>query len=126
MTRVPTAILLAIALTAPRTAHGLTFTVARFNMVVDGATGKVLGDIPDTPRNHGIALAPASNHGFITSAGDSTVTMFDLRTLAVIKKIKIPTRGLDGIMYDDFSDRVLLTKHSRPIGTAVALDAKTG
>src|SRR5437867_4706022 len=95
-------------------------------LVVDGATGKVLGDIPDTPRNHGIALAPTSNHGFITSAGDSTVTMFDLRTLAVIKKIKIPTGGLDGIMYDDFSDRIILTNHSRPIGTAVALDAKTG
>src|SRR3989454_6930389 len=95
-------------------------------MVVDGTTGKVLGDIPDTPRNHGIALAPTSNHGFITSAGDSTVTMFDLRTLAVIKKIKIPTGGLDGIMYDDFSDRIILTNHSRPIGTAVALDAKTG
>src|SRR5689334_24507612 len=42
-------------------------------MVIDGATGKVLGDIPDTPRNHGIALAPRSGHGFITSAGDSTV-----------------------------------------------------
>src|SRR5437867_6060549 len=95
-------------------------------LVVDGATGKVLGDIPDTPRNHGIALAPTSNHGFITSAGDSSVTMFDLKTLAVIKRIKIPTGGLDGIMYDDFSDRIILTNHSRPIGTAVALDAKTG
>jgi DNA-binding beta-propeller fold protein YncE len=29
-------------------------------------------------------------------------------------------------MYDDFSDRIILTNHSRPIGTAVALDAKTG
>src|SRR2546426_11962351 len=95
-------------------------------MVVDGRTGKVLGDIPDTPRNHGIALAPKSGHGFITSAGDSTVTMFDLRSLAVIKKIPVPTGGLDGIMYDDFSDRIILTNHSRPIGTAVALDARTG
>ena len=95
-------------------------------MVIDGATGKVLGDIPDTPRNHGIALAPKSNHGFITSAGDSTVTMFDIKTLAVIRKIKIPTGGLDGIMYEDFSDRIILTNHSHPIGTAVALDAKTG
>src|SRR5216117_2845953 len=147
------AFLLCLALAAPRAGHAQTFTVAKFNiggdggtdyltaepgtgrvfvsrgthvMVVDGATGKVLGDIPDTPRNHGIALAPTSNHGFITSAGDSTVTMFDLRTLAVIKKIKIPTGGLDGIMYDDFTDRIILTNHSRPIGTAVALDAKTG
>src|ERR1041384_8774459 len=54
-------------------------------MVIDGATGKVLGDIPDTPRNHGIALAPKSGHRFITSAGESTVTMFDLTTLAPIK-----------------------------------------
>src|SRR5947199_285945 len=144
------AFLLCLALAAPRAGHAQTFTVAKFNiggdggtdyltaepgtgrvfvsrgthvMVVDGATGKVLGDIPDTPRNHGIALAPTSNHGFITSAGDSTVTMFDLRTLAVIKKIKIPTGGLDGIMYDDFSDRIILTNHSRPIGTADGLDA---
>src|SRR5216117_391937 len=95
-------------------------------MVVDGVTGKVTGDIPNTPRTHGIALAPKAGHGFITSAGDSTVEMFDLKTLAVIRRIPIPTGGLDGIMYDDFSDRIILTNHSRPIGTAVALDAKSG
>ena len=95
-------------------------------MVVDGPTGKVIGDIPDTPRMHGIALVAKSNHGFTTNGGDSTVTMFDLKTLAFIKKIKVPNGGLDGIMYDDFSNRVILTNHSRPIGTAVALDANTG
>ncbi|HYR31882.1 MAG TPA: YncE family protein [Gemmatimonadales bacterium] len=95
-------------------------------MVVDGVTGKVLGDIPDTPRTHGIALAPKSGHGFITNGGDSTVTMFDLKTLAVMKKIPVATGGMDGIMYDDFSDRIILTNHSRPIGTVVALDPATG
>jgi len=95
-------------------------------MVIDGRTGKVIGDIPDTPRTHGTALAPKSNHGFITNGGDSTVTMFDLRTLAVIKKIKVSTGGLDGIAYDDFTDRIILTNHSRPIGTAVAIDPNTG
>jgi len=95
-------------------------------MVIDGATGKVIGDIPDTPRNHGIALAAKSGRGFITSAGDSTVTMFDLTSLAVVKKIKVPTGGLDGIMYDDFSDRIILTNHSRPAGTVVAIDPKSG
>jgi len=95
-------------------------------MVIDGATGKVLGDIPDTPRNHGIALAPKSGHGFITSAGDSTVEMFDIATLAVLKRITVSTGGLDGIMYDDFSDRIILTNHSRPIGTVVAIDPKSG
>jgi DNA-binding beta-propeller fold protein YncE len=95
-------------------------------MVVDGTTGKVLGDIPDTPRTHGIALASTSGHGFITNGGDSTVTMFDLKTLAVIKKIPVATGGLDGIMTDDASGWIILTNHSRPIGTMVALDPKTG
>src|SRR6202521_2657834 len=95
-------------------------------MVIDGRTAKVIGDIPDTPRTHGIALAPKSNHGFTTNGGDSTVTMFDLKTLAVIKKIHVPSGGLDGIMHDEFSDRVILTNHSRPIGTATAIDPVTG
>jgi DNA-binding beta-propeller fold protein YncE len=95
-------------------------------MVVDGGTGKVLGDIPDTPRNHGAALVPKWNHGFTTNGGDSTVTMFDLTTLAPIKKIQVLTGGLDGIMYDPSLDRVILTNHSRPVGTAVAIDANTG
>lgn len=95
-------------------------------MVIDGATGKVIGDIPDTPRTHGIALVPAAHHGFTTNGGDSTVTMFDLATLAVIKKIRVATGGLDGIMYDDFSGRIILTNHSRPIGTVVAIDPQTG
>src|SRR3989441_13076223 len=95
-------------------------------MVIDGATGKVIGDIPDTPRTHGIALATKTGHGFITNGGDSTVTMFDLTSLAVVKKIKVPTGGLDGIMYDDFSDRIILTNHSRPAGTVGAIDPKSG
>jgi len=95
-------------------------------MVVDGATGKVLGDIPDTPRMHGIGLAPKYNHGFTTNAGDSTLTMFDLKTLATIKKIPTHTGGLDGIMYDEFADRIILTNHSRPKGTATAVDPNTG
>jgi streptogramin lyase len=95
-------------------------------MVIDGPTGKVIGDIPDTPHTHGIALAAKSNHGFITNGGDSTVTMFDLKTLAVIKKIPLKTGGMDGIMYDDFTNRVILTNHSRPVGTVIALDPATG
>jgi len=95
-------------------------------MVVDGATGKVLGDIPDTPRTHGIALAAKAGHGFITNGGDSTVTMFDLKSLAVIRKIRVETGGMDGIMYDEADNRIVLTNHSRPIGTVVTLDPKSG
>ena len=94
-------------------------------MVVEGATGKVLGDIPDTPGVHGAGIATKAGHGFTTNGGDQTVTMFDLKTLAVIKKIKIGP-GLDGIMYDEPDDKIVLTNHSRPIGTLTAIDPASG
>jgi DNA-binding beta-propeller fold protein YncE len=142
-----------ILLASPTFVRAQNFTVARYNiggdggtdyltaepgtgrvfvsrgthvMVIDGATGKVIGDIPDAPRTHGIALAAKAGHGFTTNGGDSTVTMFNLATLAPIRKIKVPTGGLDGVMYDESDDRVILTNHSRPIGTAVALDPVSG
>src|SRR3984893_17340186 len=114
------ALLVAISLTAPNLASAQTFKVDKYSiggdggtdyltaepgtgrvfvsrgthvMVIDGRTGKVIGDIPDTARNHGIALAPKSNHGFITNGGDSTVTMFDLKTLVPIKKTRVPSGG---------------------------------
>jgi len=94
-------------------------------MVVEGATGKVLGDIPDTPGVHGVGIVPKSGHGFTTNGGDQTVTMFDLKTLNVIKKIKVGP-GLDGIMYDEADGKIILTNHSRPIGTLTAIDPSSG
>jgi DNA-binding beta-propeller fold protein YncE len=94
-------------------------------MVVDGATGKVLGDIPNTPGVHGAAFSTAAGHGFTTNSGDGTVTMFDLKTLAVIKQITVGP-GLDGIMFDEPDNKIILTRHSRPIGTLTALDPASG
>lgn len=94
-------------------------------MVVDGPTGRVLGDIPNTPGVHGAGLAPKAGHGFTTNSGDQTVTMFDLKTLAVLKQIKVGP-GLDGIMYDEPDDKIILTNHSRPTGTLTAIDPASG
>src|SRR5438132_3179742 len=146
-------VLLAVSLAAPSIGHAQTFKVEKFDikmdggtdyvaveaatgrvfvwrgnhmMVVEAATGKVLGDIPNTPGVHGAGVATKAGHGFTTNGGDSTVTMFDLKTLALLKQIKVEVGGLDGIMYDEPDDKIILTNHSRPIGTLVALDPKTG
>jgi DNA-binding beta-propeller fold protein YncE len=146
------AVLFAISLAAPNIGHAQTFKVEKFDikadggtdyvaveaatgrvfvsranhmMVVEGATGKVLGDIPNTPGVHGAGIATKAGHGFTTNGGDQTVTMFDLKTLAVIKQIKVGP-GLDGIMYDEPDDKIILTNHSRPIGTLTAIDPKSG
>jgi len=94
-------------------------------MVVDGASGKVVGDIANTPGVHGAAFSTKAGHGFTTNSGDQTVTMFDLKTLNVIKQIKVGP-GLDGIMYDEPDDKIILTNHSRPIGTLTAIDPASG
>jgi DNA-binding beta-propeller fold protein YncE len=94
-------------------------------MVVDGATGKVVGDIPNTPGVHGAGIATKAGHGFTTNSGDQTVTMFDLKTLEVLKQIKVGP-GLDGIMFDEPDNKIILTNHSRPIGTLTALDPQSG
>jgi DNA-binding beta-propeller fold protein YncE len=112
---------------AAEAATGRVF-VSRGNhmMVVDGPTGKVLGDIP-TPLNvHGAGIDTKDGHGFTNYGGDSTVTFFVLMTLAVIKQIPVMQGGLDGIMYDEPDDKIILTNHSRPIGTLIAIDPKTG
>src|ERR1051326_6073181 len=104
-----TAVLFCAALALPSAGSAQTFKVARFSiggdggtdyltaepgtgrvfvsrgthvMLVDGATGNVLGDIPDTPRTHGIALVPGARHGFITSCGESSASLCALPTPA--------------------------------------------
>lgn len=94
-------------------------------MVVDGARGRVLGDIPNTPGVHGAGIATKAGNGFTTNGGDQTVTMFDLKTLGVLRQIPVGP-GLDGIMYDEPDDKIILTNHSRPIGTLTALDPRSG
>src|SRR5256714_7589321 len=124
------AVLIGSALVLPGVGQAQAFKVAKFNiggdggtdsltaepgtgrvfvsrgthvMVVDGTTGKVLGDIPDTPRTHGIALVPTSHHGFITNAGASTGTMLDPTRLAGIKKIAVRTAAPHRRTYPRFS-----------------------
>src|SRR3984893_17967647 len=147
------AVLFTVSLAAPLVGHAQTFKVQKFDikgdggtdyvaveaatgrvfvsrathmMVVEGATGTVVGDILNTPGVHGAGLATKAGHGFTTNGGDSTVTMFDLKTLAVIKQIPAMQGGLDGIMYDEPDDKIILTNHSRPIGTLMAIDPKSG
>jgi hypothetical protein len=46
-------------------------------MVVEGATGKVLGDIPSTPGVHGAAFSSKVGHGFTTNPGTAGTLRLD-------------------------------------------------
>ena len=92
-------------------------------VVVDPDAGKVVGDIPDTPGVHGIALVPALNRGFISNGRGNNVTIFDMKTL---KTISQPATGMnpDDITYEPKSGRVF-TFNGRS-NDATVIDAKTG
>lgn len=107
---------------------GRVFVSRSTHMMVVDPSGKVIGDLMDTPGVHGAAFSVKNNHGFTTNGRDSTSTMFDLKTLAVIKKVHAGQRGLDGIMYDDATDKILTIDHSArgTPGTVVVIDAKSG
>jgi YVTN family beta-propeller protein len=74
--------------------------------VIDIKTGQLVGTIPDTKGIHGIALAYDLNKGFTSNGRDSSLTVFNLKTLEVITKIKVTGQNPDAILYDSFSKRV--------------------
>src|SRR5580704_14183842 len=54
--------------------------------VMDADTGANLGFIPGFTRQHGVALAPEFNDGFISDGTAAKITVFDLKTLKVINE----------------------------------------
>jgi len=91
--------------------------------VLDVNEKKVVGTIPDTKGVHGIALARDLNKGFISNGKDTSVTIFDLKTLQVITKIKITGNNPDAILYDPFTHKVF-TFNGRSSNSTV-IDANT-
>ncbi len=93
-------------------------------IVLDADTGKNVGDIPDTPGVHGIALAPELGKGFVSNGREGTVTVFDLSTLAPSgSKIKVGENP-DAILYEPATKRVFTFNGRSQDSTAI--DAASG
>lgn len=96
-------------------------------MVID-EDGKTLGDIPGQKANHGVAIVPKVNRGFITDGGGSgAIVIFDLTSYQVLGTIPaLP--DADGIIYDPTTNLVLAV--SGDAGTLMTLkpdvDPKSG
>jgi DNA-binding beta-propeller fold protein YncE len=79
--------------------HRLFITRGTHVAVVNPDNGTVIGDIPNTPHVHGVALAPDLGRGFITAAGDTAIHIFDLKTLQPLGTVKADPDD-DAILYD--------------------------
>jgi YVTN family beta-propeller protein len=92
-------------------------------VVLDADSGSTVGDIPDTPGVHGIALAPDLGRGFTSNGKANTVTIFDLKTLRAIATVKTG-QNPDAIYYDAGSKRVFAFNGKS--ANATAIDAASG
>lgn len=92
-------------------------------MVFDADTGKSIGEIPDTAGVHGIAIASDLGRGFTSNGRDGSVTIFELKTLKPISKVKVGTNP-DCILYDPATHRVFA--FNRGSSDVTAIEAKTG
>jgi len=104
--------------------HRLFLSHATQVEVVDEASGNIIGRIPETPGVHGVALAQDLGRGFVSDGRDSTVTIFELRSLEITTRVRAPGRNPDAILYDSTSRRVLTFNGGS--ANATALDAATG
>ena len=79
-----------------------------------------IGEIPGVGGN-GAAVDPKSGNGFTSSR---PISMFDTKTLKLIKTIDVAPAQPDGIYFDPFNERVYTFSH--PTKDAAVLDAKDG
>lgn len=103
--------------------HRLYISHGTQTEVLDTSAGKLVGTIPDTKGVHGIAVAGDLGKGFTSDGGDNDLTVFDLKTLAVLSKVKTG-QNPDSIIYEPVSHRVF-TFNGRS-SDSTAIDAKTG
>jgi DNA-binding beta-propeller fold protein YncE len=110
-------------LIADASARRLYISRATHVIVLDLDSGKTVGDIPDTPGVHGIALAPDLGRGFTSNGREGTVSIFDLKTLSTTSKVKVGENP-DAILYDPATKHVF-TFNGRS-QDATAIDATNG
>src|SRR5215813_5294181 len=79
-----------------------------------------VGEI-DGVGGNGTAVDSKSGHGFTSSR---PVSMFDTKTMKLIKTIDVADAQPDGIVFDDFNERVYVFSH--PTKNATVIDAKNG
>jgi hypothetical protein len=93
-------------LTADSQARRLYVSHGRRVDVLDLDSGAVIDTIGNTPGVHGIAIASDLGRGYVSCGRDSSVAVFDLKSLKSVARIAVPARNPDAILYEPVTHRV--------------------
>jgi YVTN family beta-propeller protein len=81
-----------------------------------------VASIANLKRVHGVALAHELNKGFISDSGDNAIVVFDLKSNAVMQRVKVGDAP-DAVLYEPTKRRVYaFNAHSH---SASVIDAET-
>ena len=92
-------------------------------MVIDPASGKLLAEIPGLNRAHGVAFSYGTGKGFATSGGDSSVVVFDLKTLQVLGRTTAAVDA-DAVLFDPATKHIFT--FNGDAGSSSVIDAASG
>ena len=109
-------------ISADSDSHRVYIARATHVSVLDSETGAVIGDIPDTPGVHGVAVAGDLGIGFISVGQANKVAVFDLKTLKVTSEIETG-QNPDSILYHP-ATHLVFVQNGKSKSTTV-IDAKT-
>src|SRR5471030_2845641 len=104
-------------------AHRLYVSHATHVVVIDTQTNKVVGDIPDTPGVHGVAVAADLSRAFVSNGRGNNSSIVDLKALKLIQKVETGENP-DWILYES-SKKEVYTMNGRG-KSATVFDATTG
>jgi len=110
-------------LTIDAAAHRLYVSHATHVVVIDTQANKVVGDIPDTPGVHGLAIAADLGRGFTTNGRENKASIVDLKTLKLIQKVDTGENP-DAVLYEP-ARKEIYTMNGRG-KSATVIDAATG
>jgi DNA-binding beta-propeller fold protein YncE len=82
------------------------------------------GEIAPLAGAHGVALAPDLGRGFISNGKTAVITVFDLKTLAIVGQWPAGGKKPDAILYDPATKR--LCSFNGETANATVFDAATG
>jgi DNA-binding beta-propeller fold protein YncE len=91
--------------------------------VMDADSGASIGMIPGFTRQHGVALAPEFNRGFISDGTAAKIVIFDLKTMKTVGEAKADADA-DCVVYDPASKNAFSMNGDSSSSTVV--NAKTG
>lgn len=90
---------------------------------LDGDT--LVGVLDSLPGVHGVALDEQAQRGYTSNEGDSSITVFDTRSLQVLRRLHMRADSPDGIVFDPASRRVFAMHGNSPSLSVVDTGADT-